>query len=447
MSAEIPENAPPQKRYRSERILDGVFAGAVASGIVLAMVWAGFGFAHATRDPFPTFAPEYPFKPIYWRISLAFVALWAVWAVSIWKRWLRWRRNDVLLPYLGSVLAVAMGLGGWALGVPMLNALLDFSPTVATPIIVKDVFHRYSSSVRFGSSSVTLASVHRQDHPNQRAVINWQGCTVPNEIPVSPFAVIQLSRGALGVPWYKFSIDCRPLRVADKPLFKNRYLGRGQPLVIFTIAGYPPEKPEDPNDYDGFRNTQRRLLAALTRLAKDGTVPAVRDAETAVLDCRGIFDDDKDALRQRVTPLYDERSQEKGRAAGQSALAYAEDAVLALNRPALAARWARTLDQAVPGTDMVFIQTGDYHDPAFEHLCPTCRSLQEKDVDDEILDLFISKVPGSHVDWREGERVLFADGAGRRAFTAPMRKIARAPELVALLKAGGTPVPAARQDP
>jgi hypothetical protein len=448
MSAEIPGNLPQLKRGLSERIVDGVCAAAVASGILLAMVWAGFGFAHASLDPLPAFAStEYPFKPFYWRIFYSFAALWLVWIASMWRRWPRWRRDGLILPYLGSVLAFGMGLGGWALGAPVINALLDSSPTIATPIIVNDVFHRYSSSTRFGAASTTHASVHRRDDPSKRAVINWQGCRVPDAIPVSPFAVLQLSRGALGVPWFKFSIDCRPLRVDDQPLFKGRYLGRGKPLVMFTIAGFPPKKPEDPNDYDGYHNTQQRLLTALSRLAKDGTVPAVRDAESAVLDCRGIFDEDKDALHQRVSALYQEPSKEKVRAAGRAALDYAEDAVLALDRPALAARWARTLAEAAPGTEMVFIQTGDFHNPAFEHLCASCRSLQEADVNDEILNLFISKVPGSHVDWREGERVFLADGDGRRAFAAPMSKIARAPELVALLKAERAPLPAGRLAP
>ena len=398
--------------------------------------------------PFRLFAStKTPFKPFYWRIFYAFAALWLVWAVSMWRRSPRWRRDQLMLPYLASVLALGIGLGGWALGAPVINALLDVSPTVATPIFVRKVFHRYSSSTRFGSSSTKHAAVHRRDDPSRRVVINWQGCTVPDEIPVSPFAVIQLSRGALGVPWFKFPIVCRPLRIDDQPLFDDRYLGRGKPLVMFTIAGFSPKKPEDPNDYDGYHNTQERLLAALSRLAKDGTVPAVRDAETAVLDCRGIFDEDKDAIHKRVSPLYQEPSKEKVRAAGRAALAYAEDAVLALDRPALAARWAHTLAEAAPGTEMVFIQTGDFHNPAFEHLCANCRSLQEADVNDEILNLFISKVPGSHVDWREGERVLLADGAGRRAFAAPMRQIARAPELVALLEANRAPLPARRLAP
>jgi len=445
MSADLPGNAPKGKRYRSERILDGVFAGAVGAGILLAMVWAGFALARATLDPFPTFASaKYPFKPFYWRIFYAFAALWLAWAVSIWKRWLRWRRDDVLLPYLGSVLAIAMGLGGWALGDSMLNALLDFSPAVATPIYVKNVFHRYSSSVRFGNSSTRHASVHRRDDPGQRAVINWQGCAVPDEVPVSPFAVLQLSRGALGVPWFKFSIDCRPLRVDDKPLFKDRYLGRGQPLVIFTIAGYPPAGPKDAND--SFHETYRDVLGALSKLAKNGNGLAVRDAEDVIEGSRSaLHEDDVASLLQQLAPLH-QASDEKVRSAGGAALAYARDAVLSFDRPALAARWARTLAEAVPGTEMVFIQTGDYRDPAFEHLCSTCRSLQEADVNEEILNLFISKAPGSNVDWREEERVVLADGAGRRAFAAPMRKIARAPELVALLKADGAPVPSSHQD-
>ena len=403
------------------------------------MLWAGFALAHATLDPFPSFASaESPFKPVYWRIFYAFAALWLVWVVSLWRRWLRWRRDDILLPYLGSVLAVAMGLGGWALGTSVLNALLDFSPTLPTQIYVRKVFHRYSSSARYGDSSSRHASVHLRGHPSERKVINWEGCAVPDRIPVSPFAVLKLSRGALGVPWFKFSIDCRPLRVDDRPLFYERYLGRGQPLVIFTIYGYPPAGSEEVDDR--YARTRQRLLAALSQLAKDGTKAAVDYAENAVEGSRAVIDEEQIAwLQQRLSPLYKEKSGEKVRAAGRAALAYAEDAVLARDRPALAARWARTLDEAVPGTEMVFIQTGDFHDPAFEHLCRTCRSLQEKDIDPEILNLFISKVTGGAADWREGQRALLADAAGRRVFGAPLKQIARAPEVIALLKASGAP--------
>src|SRR5437868_10805875 len=98
MSAEIPENLPQVKRGLSERIVDGVCAAAVASGILLAMVWVGFGFAHASLDPLPLFAStKTPFKPFYWRIFYAFAALWLVWAVSMWRRSPRWQRDGLML--------------------------------------------------------------------------------------------------------------------------------------------------------------------------------------------------------------------------------------------------------------------------------------------------------------------------------------------------------------
>jgi hypothetical protein len=438
-------------RYRSERILDGIFAALVAAGLVLAAVWAVFAMARGSFQPFPAFTVvdepfevvHDPFAPLYRREVFVFALLWLVWAVSIWRRWLRWRRDDVLLPYLGSLLAVGMGLGGWALGAPVLNALLDFSPVVATPIHVERVWRETGSTMRFGTSSTTLARVYSLDAPQQKAVISWDACPLRDK-PISHSASLSLSGGALGVPWFRRPIDCRELRIGDRPLYDQRYLGRGQPLVIVTVDSFGDA--DDRREIDRSTRLLGDVRAAFTRLAQ-GDERALNDAYRAVerADAAMVLKGDLlESLQDRVQMLRSEPSSAFAKEVGRAALAETDELFLTNNGPALVAHWVRAATQAAPGIEVVIIRIHGVPDPGLEGLCPSCRTLDvEDDVTDRVMDLFTSEKTNAYQGWREIERVYLADGAGKRVFAAPLKAISREPQLVEqLAKIHATAAPA-----
>lgn len=440
-------------RYRSERILDGIFVALVAAGLVLAAVWAVFAVARGSFHPFPAFVLEEgplavvhdPFAPLYRRVFYVFALLWLVWAVSIWRRWLRWRRNDVVLPYLGSLLAVGIGWGGWALGAPLLNAVLDFSPVVATPIHVERVWRETGSTMRFGTSSVALARVYRLDAPQQKAVISWDACPLRDK-PLSLSASLSLSGGALGVPWFRGPIDCRELRIGDRPLYDGRYLGRGQPLVIVTVDSFGDA--DDRKELDESTRLLGDVRAAFTRMAQ-GDVGALNETYRAVelAAAKMVLKGDLlQSLRDDVQSLRSDPSSALAKQVGRAALAETDEMFLTNNRPGLVAHWVRAAAQAVPGMDVAIIRIHGKPDPGLEGLCASCTTL---DVDDDVtggvMDLFTGEKTNAYQGWRGIERVYLADGAGKRVFAAPLNAISREPQLVEQLTkihaAAAPPIP------
>src|SRR5580765_3268252 len=122
---------------RVGRVLDRIFLGVVASGVVMMMIWLGFVAHRVAFEPFPTFGGDAQIDQVARWMFLGFVCFWGAWAISFGRRAIRlgWPRPfaSVFLSLLPAMLVVPT----WYVSLPMLNALLDFSPKIITPVYVQ----------------------------------------------------------------------------------------------------------------------------------------------------------------------------------------------------------------------------------------------------------------------------------------------------------------------
>ena len=223
---------------RGLRGLERLVAAALILGVAGFLIWIISSFAHinidlGTSGPYPSFGPD-PGR----RYVVAVFAYAAIW-LALTIRVLRGSpaeaatRSLILCLVLGLVMAAAcMSV---CLGFDSLNAWLDFSTPAQVPVLVQRI-RREKRHTKYGAPyHVSIARVTRVDGPGPAFDVPWDSCHVPSPAVASPFAIVNVGRGALGTPWISLPIVCRPLAVTDRPLAAGVFLGRGAPVVLVTL--------------------------------------------------------------------------------------------------------------------------------------------------------------------------------------------------------------------
>jgi hypothetical protein len=198
------------------RTLNRAIRCALIVGCAGALIWLVSIMLHArylpsVEAPYPTFGGS--FTTCFEVIAALYLTLWG----SLSLATIRAARGPDLavgaagLALFGGLLMTAT-CAGLCLGVGCLNALLDFSPTVATPVLVQST----RSEKSMYKKQVTwdrIATVNRLGHPHEAIDVNWNSCGVPSYDHPSPFAILSVGRGAFGVPWIALPVLCKPSQV------------------------------------------------------------------------------------------------------------------------------------------------------------------------------------------------------------------------------------------
>jgi hypothetical protein len=408
----------PFELMRVSYILDRVFVGVVASGIGMTMIWLMFAVSHANVVPFPTFGADDRIDEIWQRLILCFLVFWVIWAISYGRRAVRLDWPNPTPGIFLSLLAVLVGAAAWYPAIPMLNALLDFSPKVVTPVYIR---RSTGYETAHGTKLVTRsAKVSRPDHPDEEVKVRWEGCTTPAGI-LPRIAKIKLGRGAFGVPWFSVAVQCHALAVDSQPLFDDFYLGKGRAAVLVALRSAPVPKGDDP-----YVRAKRDLFAGLTRLAEGRTKsPSFSELYAVDVDAMSVMtDDEQKELKRILRPLPGAREEEM--AIGRQALTYATRTLFKRDSARQLEHWTRAIEARFPDVPVVVLAEPAPLDPEHRASCPRCRETLKKALDSGILQVFMEgKDP-----WDGGDHVYLANAAGRKAFEAALPDVDQEPRLL-----------------
>jgi hypothetical protein len=408
-------------RPRIGRVLDWALGSAIGFGVLLSLLRAAAAVYHRALIPFPTFGDD--LGRAQNRVLIGFACLWLAWAISIWVRAVRQRWPGVNLIYLVSLLATFGGYLTFYLGLPALNALADFSTKVVTPIYVQDTFKHGTRNARGGGISSAYARVNRRDHPDEEVVIDWGSCDLPAGVAPSPFAEIELGRGAVGVAWFSLPIHCRPLQIGDRPLYGGVFLGRGQPLVVITTEDAAPISPERSKKRDDILSGLKGIAEGRFRLPR-------LEADVVIDEAIGVFfDNELGELRKILSGLPD-GSAAREMAIGRQGLAYAQDVLLKHDSQQLARLWVRAILGQSADLDIAIVHPPEAPPPVIGEGCARCRVLSLSAIHPQVLHLFLrGRETGGDVE-HGNEHVYLADARGRRVFDARLSEVDKVSRLL-----------------
>jgi hypothetical protein len=318
----------------------------------------------------------------------------------------------MLITYVGAVY-----------GLECANALLDTSPRVREPVLIRRLSRVQGKTIR-GGSLEAVATISPVDQPTRQFELDWGSCKVKWSTPVSPYAAVRVGRGAFGIPWVDLPVECRPLAISDRPLVGDFVLGRA-PAVVVILR---PERPRGASA--GHAERLQGLFMHLDEL-KEGRGDPAEIANLLMFDGQAVLSaDGQAAFFGIVAPL------------AHGATAKSEDVVRAAERVVEADEqslnagyrfsiWRKAIEAAAPGLPIVVIESPLEKTNRATLPCPRCTFVSADDVDKEIFGLFTGR---SHPEF-DNEQVFLADRAGKLAFTAGLSDIAQAPELAARAKA------------
>jgi len=421
------------------RILDRIFLGVVVSGIAMTMIWLGFVAYHGDFQPFPTFGADAQINQITGWFLVGFGCFWLIWAISFGRRAIRFDWPNPAFAYLLSLAAVLVGSLAWYVSIPMLNALLDFSPKIVTPVYVQRKSSTPYRTLHGTKLTGRSAVVNRLDHPEEHVDVSWQwGCKGVAGIP-SRIATIKLGRGAFGVPWFSLPAGCRPLAVDERPLSQDFYLGKGRAAVLVALRTGRPQSEAAAARADDYARRKSDLLASLTRLAEGHSKLSNEDAYNATADARFVLTEgEQEELKRILQPLPGKREQEM--AIGRQALSFVKAAVFKRDRAKLLELWTRAIESRFPDAEMVILADSAPLAPEHRAACPHCREILEQELDSEILEVFMAgKDP-----WEDGSHIYDADRMGQMIFQAALSDIDQEPRLLqklALQSASSAAIP------
>ena len=395
-------------------------SGAIGLAVSLISFFPKLSYLPDFLSPYPTFGASW--RGLFVTVAVIYGAIWLAWsAIMLWSSsYGESEGSIVMVGFVGLLMFVTYF--GMANGLACANALLDTSPRVREPVLIRHLIRGSEKTVR-GSVLVAIATVSPVDEPTRQVDLDWNSCNVKRSAPVSPFAAVRVGRGAFGVPWVELPVECRPLAVSDRPLVGNVVLGR-EPAVVVVLA------PE-PGGFSAARAERRRgLLTNLDELSEARGDPEEM-VNLLLVDAREALSADGQAeFRGIVAPLKASDSIDEIEDAAGAAKRLVEVDSQHRNFGYRLSIWRKAIESAAPGLPIVIIENLEKGNQAAVP-CPRCTIVSADDVDKEIFGVFTGR---SHPEF-EDEQVFLADRAGKLAFEASLSDTSRAKELAARAKA------------
>jgi hypothetical protein len=395
-------------------------AGAIGLTVSFVSMFAKISYHPDFLEPYPTFGASW--SGLFVAVAVIYGVIWLAWSgIMLWvSSYGEGDANIVVVGFVGLLMFVTYF--GMAFGLTCANALLDTSPRVREPVLIRQLIRGSERTFR-GKALVATATISPVNQPTRQLDLNWRSCNVKSSEPVSPSAAVLVGRGAFGVPWVELPVECRPLAVSDRPLVGQFVLGHG-PVVLVVLA-------VEPSGFSAARAGRRRdLLMNLEELGE-----ARGDPEEMVnllwgVASEGLTADGQAELRRIVAPLKAGDSTDKIEDAASAAKRLVEADAERRNFGYRFSIWRKAVESAAPGLPIVVIENGfEKGSPALP--CPRCTIVSADDVDKEIFGTFTG---WSHPEF-DKEEVFLADRAGKLAFKADLSDTKGAPELAARAKA------------
>lgn len=394
-------------------------AGAIGLTVSFISLFAKISYHPDLLEPYPTFGASW--RGLFVTVAVIYGAIWLAWsAVMLWTS--SYGESEGSIVMVGFVgLLMFLTYFGMANGLACANALLDTSPRVREPVLIRHLIRGSEKTVR-GSVVVAIATVSPVDEPTRQFDLDWNSCNVKRSTPVSPFAAVRVGRGAFGVPWVELPVECRPLAVSDRPLVGDFVLGRGPAVLVILV-------PREQSGSLSAAQVERRdhLLMLLDRLQQ---VERGWDTDMALSDAYALLSADGQAeFRAIVAPLATDDSTSTSERVAEAGRRIVEADGQHRNFGYRFSIWRKAIESAAPGLPIVIIENLQKGNQAAVP-CPRCTIVSADDVDKEIFGVFTGR---SHPEF-EDERVFLADRTGTLAFKANLSDTARAPELAARAK-------------
>jgi hypothetical protein len=395
-------------------------AGAIGLTVSFVSLFAKISYHPEFLEPYPTFGASW--SGLFVTVAVIYGAIWLAWSgIMLWvSSYGEGDANFVVVGFVGLLMLVTYF--GTACGLTCANALLDTSPRVRLRVLVRSL-RREGGKVNGRRGSIGFATISPVDQPTRQIDLVWDSCNVKRSMPVSPFAAIQVGRGAFGVPWVELPVECRPLTVSDRPLVGQFVLGHG-PAVLVVLPG-------EPSGFSAARAGRRRdLLMNLEELGEARGDPEEMVGLLWGVASEALSADGQAELRRIVAPIKSGDSTDKIEDAASAAKRLVEADAEHRNFGYRFSIWRKAVESAAPGLPIVVIENGfEKGSPALP--CPRCTIVSADDVDKEIFGVFTGR---SHPEF-DHEQVFLADRAGKLAFEAGLSETERAPELAAQAKA------------
>jgi hypothetical protein len=395
-------------------------SGAIGVMVSMLSLFVRHSYYPDLLEPYPTFGVNV--RSLYATVAVIYGVIWLAWSgIALWAS--SYQEGEATIVTVGLVgLLMLVTNFGMACGLECANALLDASPRVRVPVLVRRV-RREDETTPKGAASVGIATISPVDQPTRQFDLVWDSCNLSRSTPVSPFAAVRVGRGAFGVPWVELPVECRPLAISDRPLVGKFVLGR-EPAVVVTLV---------PTEQSGNLPTpqvERRahLLMLLDRLEQG---EPGWDTDLALSDAREVLSADGEAEFQAiVAPLAVDNSAATSRDIGEAAQRIVEGDSEHRNFGYRLSIWNRAVESAAPGLPVVIIENASARSERMSVFCPRCTIVSSKDVDDDIFELFTG---GTEMKL-EGDQILLADRAGKLAFKAGLSETSRAAQLASRAK-------------
>ena len=412
------------RRTALVRTANLLLKAALASGVIgltvsFISLFAKISYHPDLLEPYPTFGVSW--SGLFVTVAVIYGAIWLAWSgIMLWaSSYGESEASIVLVGFVGLLMFVTYF--GAAYGLACANALLDTSPRLREPVLVRSL-RREGGKVNGRRGSIGIATISPVDQPARQFDLVWDSCNVKRSTPVSPFAAVRVGRGAFGVPWVELPVECRPLAVSDRPLVGDFVLGRGPAVLVILV-------PTEQSSSLSAAQVERRdhLLMLLDRLQQ---VERGWNTDMALSDAYALLSADGQAeFRAIVAPLATDDSTATSERVAEAGRRIVEADGQHRNFGYRFSIWRKAIESAGPDLPIVIIENVEKGNRAAVP-CPRCTIVSADDVDKEVFGVFTGR---SHPEF-EDERVFLADRAGKLAFKANLSDTAQAPELAARAK-------------
>jgi hypothetical protein len=397
-----------------------LIVGVLGGLIGLVALFARMSRTGNDMDPFPTFGAD--FHAVWIVAGVFYAGLWLTATVMTFRSsrdpgeatsWIPW--------FLLTGVVAGLLWMGVCVAVPVLNAVLDFSTPVETPIYV----HHASTSMQSsrGRYSLSVAKISRMDHPQERIKINWDTCGLPDDEPLSPFATLRIGKGAFGVPWIDLPVSCRGLAVRDRPLARDLYVGRGEPVVLFTLPECQEKSPADvAKKQEQLAHLEDRIYDLINGYVNDLAVESTTEYAEWLVSADGLNELGK------ILTRFEKGSRAERQALAAQAKALVRDDMARHDPEVTLPQWTSLVREANAKVPIVWVTP--CKTPAFiKALAPSfVRVVPDPDFNQHVLDLIFKPAK----TW-DDDLVTVVDGRGVRVFSAHLPELGRRQELAAAL--------------